>query len=99
MKQVIAYIAENLDKKIQLKEIADVACMSETYFSSVFKKFNGISPWDYITIKRVEKAISLLKTSDLNKLEIAELCGFSSSSNFYKAFFKITGKTPSDYSN
>ena len=99
MKNVIKYIDENLDKKIQLKDISDIACMSETYFSSVFKKFNGISPWDYITIKRVEKAISLLKTSDLNKLEIAEMCGFSSSSNFYKAFFKITGKTPSDYSN
>jgi hypothetical protein len=34
---------------------------------------------------------------DLMKLEVAERCGFSSSSNFYKIFFAITGKTPSDY--
>lgn len=97
MKHIIDYIDENLDQKIRLSQIADMACMSENYFSSVFKKLNGISPWDYITIKRVEKAIALIKTSDLSKLEIAEMCGFSSSSNFYKMFSKVTGKTPSDY--
>ena len=66
--------------------------MAETYFSSVFKKFNGISPWEYITIKRVENAVELIKNTNMTKLEIAEKCGFSSSSNFYKAFFNITGK-------
>ena len=58
---------------------------------------NGISPWDYITIKRVERAVELLKTTELTKLEIAERCGFSGSSNFYKAFAHVTGKKPGDY--
>ena len=44
--------------------------MTPTYFSSVFKKFNGLSLWDDITIKRVEKAIQILKTTDMIKLEI-----------------------------
>ena len=74
----------NLEKKITLKDIADIAYMSQSHFSALFKKFNGISPWDYITIKRVEKAITLLKTTNLSKLEIAAQCGFSSHSNFYK---------------
>ncbi len=98
MKDAMVYIDENLEKKITLKEIANVACMTQTYFSSVFKKFNGISPWEYITIKRVEMAIEMLKTTEMTKLEIAERCGFSSSSNFYKAFFNITGKNPGEYS-
>lgn len=99
LKDAMVYIDQNLEKKLTLKSIAAVACMSQTYFSGVFKKFNGISPWEYITIKRVEKAVDMLKTTDMTKLEIAEKCGFSSSSNFYKAFFNITGKTPSNYSN
>ena len=57
---------------------------------------NSVSPWEYITIKRVEKAIELLRTTNLTKLDIAQRCGFSSSSNFYKAFSKVTGKTPSE---
>ncbi len=97
LKTAISYIDQNLDSTLTLKEISNVACMSQTHFSMLFKKFNGISPWDYITIKRVEMAIILLKTTDLSKLEIAERCGFSGHSNFYKMFKKITGKTPSDY--
>lgn len=97
LKNAMLYIDSNLEHHLTLKDIADTACMTQTYFSSVFKKFNGISPWEYITIKRVEMAVVLLKTSELSKLEIAERCGFSSSSNFYKAFFKITGKHPKDF--
>ena len=96
LNDAMAYIDRNLEGKLTLKDIAAVACMSETYFSAIFKKFNGISPWDYITIKRVEKAVSLLRTTDMTKLEIAEKCGFSSSSNFYKAFFNVTGKRPGE---
>ena len=97
MRRAIRYIDENLEQKLTLRTIADVACLTPTYFSSVFKKLNGVSPWEYITIKRVERAVEMLKTTDLTKLEIAERCGFSGSSNFYKAFAAVTGKTPSDY--
>lgn len=93
------FIDNNIDKHITLAQIANKAAMSQTYFSAVFKKLNGISPWEYITIKRVEKAIELLHTSDMTKLDIAIQCGFSSSSNFYKAFQRITGKKPGDYAS
>lgn len=99
IKEAMVYINNNLENKITLKEIASCVYMSETYFSSMFKKLNGIPPWEYITIKRVEKAVKLIKNTNLTKLEIAEKCGFSSSSNFYKAFFNVTGRKPSDYKN
>ena len=98
-KKAIDYINNHFTEHITLQDIAKKACMTETYFSTIFKKYNGISPWEYITIKRVEKSIFLIKNTDMTKLKIAEKCGFTSSSNFYKAFFKITGKTPSEYIN
>ena len=97
LKKAIQYIDEHLSERLTLKELSEVACMTPTYFSFVFKKFNGVSPWKYITIKRIDKAIEMLKNTDMTKLEIAERCGFSSASNFYKAFFSITGKRPTDY--
>ncbi len=97
MQNAIDYINQNLENKLTLTDIAHHAAMSPTYFSAVFKKMNSLSPWEYITIKRVEAAISLLKSTKLTKLDIAQKCGFSSSSNFYKAFVSITGKTPSNF--
>ncbi len=91
------YINKNLTTPLTLEDIAASAAMSRAYFSTVFKKYNGISPWDYITIKRIEKSIELIKTTDMTKYEIAESCGFNSMSNFYKMFTKVTGKSPNDY--
>lgn len=94
--KALRFIDENIEKPITLSEISAVAAMSPTYFSTVFKNINGLSPWRYITIKRVERAVELLRTTELSKLEIAAACGFTSSSNFYKAFKAITGKRPKD---
>lgn len=91
------YINDHLSEELSLETIARKATMSRSYFSTIFKKFNGISPWEYITIKRVEMAIELLNNTQMSKLEIAEKCGFGSSANFYKAFAKVTGKAPKDY--
>lgn len=95
LKVAMQYIHQHLREPITLPEIAQAAHLTPTYFSALFKKFNGVSPWKYITIKRVELAINLLKTTTMTKLEIAEQCGFSSSSNFYAAFGAVTGKNPS----
>lgn len=97
LKLVTDYINNNSEKNLTLDFLAKKATMSRTYFCTVFKKFNGISPWDYITIKRVEKAVELIKYSDKTTIEIAAACGFNSLSNFYKSFKKITGKRPGDY--
>lgn len=97
IKDAIEYIDRNLDKKLTLKMISEVACMTPTYFSALFKKLNGITPWEYITIKRVERSIEMIKSTSMTKLEIAEKCGLSGSSNFYKAFARVTGKKPNDY--
>jgi len=97
LRLTIDYIQEHIDKKLTLCELASVACLSPTYLSCVFKRVNGISLWDYINIKRVERAIVMLKNERLTKLEIAERCGFSSASNFYKTFTAVTGKKPKDF--
>ena len=82
-----------------LEEISDVAHMSKNYFCRQFKKLNGISPWEYITVKRIERAIRYIENTDLARLEIASKCGYNNASNFYHAFKKVTGKAPGDYKN
>jgi len=91
------YINLHINEELTLDDIASHANLSKAYFSTLFSKYNGLSLWEYITIRRIEKAVELLKHTSMTKLDIAQQCGFSSSSNFYKAFRKITGKTPKAY--
>ena len=42
MTRILHYIDQNLDNKLTLRNIAAVTCTSETYFSALFKKYNGI---------------------------------------------------------
>lgn len=97
--KAITYINENLSSPLTLDDISHIAGMSRTYFSTLFKKLNGITLWDYITIKRVEKSIELLKKSNCNILDIAIECGVNNTANFNRAFKKMTNKVPSDYIN
>ncbi len=97
LSKVIAHIDNNLDTEMSLSKLAKMCLVTPTYFSSLFKKYNGISPFEYISIKRIEKAIEYIKNTNMTKIEIAESCGFKSISNFYKTFKNVTGKMPKDY--
>lgn len=90
-------IHQKLGESITLNELAAKADMSRTYFCSVFKKLNGITPWEYINIKRIEKAKQLLRTTQKTVLEISLECGFNNLSHFNRVFLRITAQKPSDY--
>lgn len=93
----VSFINANLTKELSLELIAREAKMSKSYFSTIFKKMNGIPVWDYITRKRVELAMTLLREWDKSIIEVAESCGFSSISNFNRCFRQVTGISPSAY--
>ena len=97
IEKAIQYINSNLSKKFTLDELAEISCFSRTYFSALFKELNGVSPWEYINIKRIEKAKIMLIEGNETILYIANECGFGNLSNFNRIFKKITGKKPSDY--
>ncbi len=99
IEKALAYIDTHLTEELTLDEISAVANMSKNYFCRQFKKLNGISPWDYITVKRIEKAIEYLETTNLTRIEIASKCGYNNTANFYHAFKKIIGKSPKEYKN
>ena len=91
------YIDKNFASEITLEELSRVSGMSRTYFCAIFKRLNGLSPWDYITIRRIEKATELLKSTGDTVLDIAVSCGYNSTANFNRAFKKVTGRVPKDY--
>ena len=97
MAEVIHYIDLNIESPLTLQELSAIACVSPSYFSSLFKKYNGISLFQYIAQKRVEHAVSLMATTNLSLTEISSMCGFNNSTSFNKAFQRVMGDSPSAF--
>lgn len=97
LNKVMQYIDTHLDNDIRLAQLAAIAHISPAYFSTLFKRYNGLSPVEFIVHKRVQRAIELIRTTSMNMTDVAMACGFNNSTNFYKAFRKVTGRTPVSY--
>lgn len=94
------YIEEHLSESLSLTDIANYSGTSPNYFSTLFKKICNVSLWDYITTKRIEKAIRMICSDNCGTmLDVAMACGFNNTANFNKAFRKQTGLTPTQYRN
>ena len=93
----VKYIDTHYKEDITLDLLAQKVAYSRCYFSSIFKKCMGMSIWDYICIKRIEEALTLIKTTDKNITDIALDCGFNNTVNFNKFFKKYTNVSPSSF--
>ena len=97
IQNAIAFIDQNLTEPITLDDISKSAGLSRSHTSMLFRSITGISPYEYLLLLRIERAVDLLKRSNMTVLEIAHSCGFRNLANFNKSFRKITGMTPSGY--
>jgi len=97
LQDVINFIEKNINKHMEIKELAKVAKISEAYFYTVFKNKFGISPNQYINKVKLSKAKELMLYSDLNVTQIADLLGFTSLHYFSKFFKKREGVSPLEY--
>jgi YesN/AraC family two-component response regulator len=97
IRETIAYINNNLENKIELKTLALIAGVDVAYYSRIFKQHIGISPYQYILKRKIDRAKILLETTNIKISEIAFELGFQSHSNFTVAFNKLVEITPEDY--
>ena len=93
----IDYINDHFCEQITLEDVAASVGYSRCYCSDVFKKCIGLSIWEYICIKRIEKALTLIKTTDKNILDIAIDCGFINTANFNNLFKTYLRLTPREF--
>ena len=62
--QVLQYIDDHLGEELRLSELAAVAHISPSYFSAVFKRYNGLPPVEYVVARRVRRAVELIRTTE-----------------------------------
>lgn len=94
---VIQYInAHYTDPEISVDQLARKFYTNPNYLSTLIKKKLHVSFSKYITVKRIEFAVQLIKTGASRVKDIAFSCGFRDELYFSKVFKTIEGEAPSE---
>lgn len=92
--RVKAYVRAHLGDSIQIAEAAELIDVHPNYLSTIFKDYTGMSFRDYLRQERIQKAVHLIRDTDLKLYEIAERVGYQDPAHFSRAFKQVTGETP-----
>lgn len=97
--EVEEYLINNYNKNITSDVLSKEFGFVPSYISRLFKRQKGVSPNEYVTKYRIEKAKKLIEeNNDLRIKDIADAVGFKESYYFSKTFKRETGMWPTEYS-
>jgi AraC family transcriptional regulator len=97
LREIDAFVLENLSGPISVADLANVAGFGKRHFARTFVATTGISPHRYVLAKRVDVAKTLLTETSTDLTTLAIDCGFSHSQHLSTAFRNATQITPSEY--
>jgi AraC-like DNA-binding protein len=77
-----------------VRRLARVSGVSEAHFARSFKQAFGVPPHRYLLTRRIERAVALLRDTDLPITEIAFHAGWESLGTFGRTVRDVTGESP-----
>jgi AraC-like DNA-binding protein len=102
---LLAHLIDKQAKKyikllMWLDELESETTASYKTLSRLFQEVIGISPKEYVQIKRVNQSLALFASSkDIKSQDLADQLGYYDSAHFINEFKKYTGKTPKSLKN
>lgn len=82
---------------LDLDTMAREAGFSRFHFARLFRSAYGETPGAYLSRRRVERAMDLLRAADVTVTEVCALVGFASLGSFSSRFRGLVGVSPSEY--
>lgn len=93
----VRFIHDNLAQPLPLPEIAAQVHVSPRHLSRLVRRFTGVSPAQYVTQARMDRARGLLSHSVLPVKEVAVQVGYPDVHHFTRAFAAQVGCPPAEY--
>jgi AraC family transcriptional regulator len=97
VEHLASYVESRLSANIGLSDLAGLVGYSPNQLVRLFKSSFGVSPYQYVLQRRVERAKALLRNPRSSLAEVALACGFATQSHFSACFKARTGMTPGAY--
>lgn len=90
-------IDRDFAKPLDIPALARIAVVSEAHFIRTFHRVFGETPHRYLQRRRIERAMALLRDSDLSVTDVCFRVGFGSLGTFSRTFRDLIGQSPSAY--
>ncbi len=97
LQRALEYIDSHFSEDIALDALAGLANVSVSHFNKLFRQDVGVSPYQYILQKRVERAKRLLLQGELTIAQIAAEVGFYDQSHLTRHMRNLLGVTPGTF--
>lgn len=95
--RVIHHIEQNLREKLDLKVLAALTDWEPEHFGRIFKEKIGMTPYQFVLKSKIDRAKELLTRTEEPVQTICFELGFSSYTNFFKAFKKYVKMSPEHF--
>ena len=95
--KAVEYIEKNYAGFISVEDIARSLKINRSYLSTLFSRYLGMSPREFIIRFRMDKACELLKNHNLSVGDVARSVGYEDPFQFSKTFRKTIGVSPTEY--
>jgi AraC-like DNA-binding protein len=82
---------------LDVESLAAVAGLSKFHFLRLFKATYGLTPGEYLSQRRIERAQDLLRATNLTVTEVCHAVGFTSLGSFSSRFRAVVGESPRDF--
>jgi len=97
IRELQIWIAEHLETRVSVEDLADRMSMSVRNFERVFTREVGTTPSQYVLQTRVEAARRQLERTDRGLKRVASAVGFGGVDVMRRAFVRLLGITPRRY--
>jgi len=94
---VIGALENDFSRDWKLDDLLSIAHMSRSNLMRVFRKATGQTPIEYLVRLRIQRAMDMLRNTDLTVTEIALEVGFNDSNYFTRQFRRILGESPRSF--
>lgn len=91
------YIEIHIKEELEINALAEMAHLSPFYYQRLFKRLVGKSVMEYIKLRKLASMLHALDDRNRTILDIAIDYGYSTHSNFTRAFKQIYTITPDEY--